>query len=237
MSVNKRPTEVCADGRKIRIVIADDHLIFRDCLCRLLHLEEDLEVVAQASDGNAVPDALRRYEPDILLLDLNMPGSSGFAILQALQDFKNKTRVIVLTGSEDTDDAVRALKLGSSDVVLKQTATAVLVDSIRRVHAGEIALNSPATAIEIGQVATQTRTPPPIVPALIEPENRHFKLTPRERELVGLVVQGFKNKDIAEKMSISEQTVRNHLHVIFDKLGVTDRLELALCVIDSSIRS
>jgi DNA-binding NarL/FixJ family response regulator len=131
---------------KIRIVVADDHPIFRDGLCKLLSLEEDFEVVAQASDGRQVLEVLQQLEPDILLLDLKMPGMDGLATLQRLQATKNKTRVIVLTASDDKNEFVQAMKLGTSGIVLKQTATDLLIKSIRKVHDGEIWLDSHTTA-------------------------------------------------------------------------------------------
>src|ERR1041384_2132444 len=159
---------------KIRIVVADDHPIFRDGLCRLLALEEDFEVVAQAQDGRQVLEILQQLEPDILLLDLKMPGLDGLATLQRLQAARNKTRVIVLTASDDKNEFVQAMKLGTSGIVLKQTATDLLIKSIRKVHAGEIWLDSHTTAAVIRQfVADESPAapPPPQIPA-----------APRERE-------------------------------------------------------
>ncbi|MGA2194455.1 MAG: response regulator transcription factor [Bryobacteraceae bacterium] len=221
---------------KIRIVVADDHPIFRDGLCKLLALEEDFEVVAQAQDGRQVLDVLQQYEPDILLLDLKMPGLDGLATLQRLQVVKNKTRVIVLTASDDKNEFVQAMKLGTSGIVLKQTATELLIKSIRKVHAGEIWLDSHTTAAVIRQfVAADDSTPASAQPA---PRDRERSpLSQREREIVALVAQGFKNKEMAEKMFISEQTVKNHLHNIFDKLGVSDRLELALYAIHNNLHT
>src|SRR6202162_4776854 len=159
---------------KIRIVVADDHPIFRDGLCRLLGLEEDFDVVAQAQDGRQVLDVLQQFEPDILLLDLKMPGLDGLATLQRLQIAKNKTRVIVLTASDDKNEFVQAMKLGTSGIVLKQTATEMLIKSIRKVHAGEISLDSHTRAAVIRQcAATDVETPP--VPSSIAS-------APRERE-------------------------------------------------------
>src|SRR6266481_1163543 len=153
---------------KIRIVVADDHPIFRDGLCRLLALEEDFEVVAQAQDGRQVLEVLQQHEPDILLLDLKMPGLDGLGTLQKLQAARNKTRVIVLTASDDKNEFVQAMKLGTSGIVLKQTATELLIKSIRKVHAGEIWLDSHTTAAVIRQFvandetpAMQQMTPPP----------------------------------------------------------------------------
>jgi two-component system, NarL family, nitrate/nitrite response regulator NarL len=225
---------------KIRIVVADDHPIFRDGLCRLLALEEDFEVVAQAQDGRQVLDVLQQHEPDILLLDLKMPGLDGLATLQRLQIAKNKTRVIVLTASDDKNEFVQAMKLGTSGIVLKQTATELLIKSIRKVHAGEIWLDSHTTAAVIRQfVANDEATPamPSLPPAPPTRERERSPLSQREREIVALVAQGFKNKEMAEKMFISEQTVKNHLHNIFDKLGVSDRLELALYAIHNNLHT
>jgi DNA-binding NarL/FixJ family response regulator len=147
---------------KIRIVVADDHPIFRDGLCKLLALEDDFEVVAQAQDGRQVLEVLHQLEPDILLLDLKMPGLDGLQTLQRLQVAKGKTRVIVLTASDDKNEFVQAMKLGTSGIVLKQTATDQLIKSIRKVHAGEIWLDSHTTAAVIRQfVANEDAAPPP----------------------------------------------------------------------------
>ena len=222
---------------KIRIVVADDHPIFRDGLCKLLALEQDFEVVAQAQDGRQVLDILQQLEPDILLLDLKMPGLDGLTTLQKLQSARNKTRVIVLTASDDKNEFVQAMKLGTSGIVLKQTATELLIKSIRKVHAGEIWLDSHTTAAVIRQfVAAEEAPAPPPIPAATRDRERS-PLSQREREIVALVAQGFKNKEMAEKMFISEQTVKNHLHNIFDKLGVSDRLELALYAIHNNLHT
>src|SRR5256885_10211208 len=146
---------------KIRIVVADDHPILRDGLCKLLALEEDFEVVAQAQDGREVLDVLQQYEPDILLLDLKMPGLDGLGTLQRLQTARNRTRVIVLTASDDKNEFVQAMKLGTSGIVLKQTATDLLIKSIRKVHAGEIWLDSHTTAAVIRQFVSADDTPAP----------------------------------------------------------------------------
>jgi len=220
--------------------VADDHPIFRDGLCRLLGLEEDFEVVAQAQDGRQVLEILQQLEPDILLLDLKMPGLDGLGTLQRLQAAHNKTRVIVLTASDDKNEFVQAMKLGTSGIVLKQTATEMLIKSIRKVHAGEIWLDSHTTAAVIRQfVAAEEMQPPPVLPPApsAQRDRERSPLSQREREIVALVAQGFKNKEMAEKMFISEQTVKNHLHNIFDKLGVSDRLELALYAIHNNLHT
>jgi DNA-binding NarL/FixJ family response regulator len=209
----------------IRIVVADDDPIFRDGLCHLLALEEDFEVVAQAEDGRQVLDVLQQHEPDILLLNLKMPGLDVLATLQRLQIAKNKTRVIVLTASDDKNGFVQEMKLGTSGIVLKQTATELLIKSIRKVHAGEIWLDSHTTAAVIRQFVANDETPPaPQNLRTLPPtrERERSSLSQREREIVALVSQGFTNREIAEKMFISQRAVRNHLHTIFDMLGPSD---------------
>jgi two-component system, NarL family, nitrate/nitrite response regulator NarL len=216
------------ESRTISIALADDHAIFRDGLRRLLQLEPDFQIVAEAQDGTQVPDILRDLEPDVLLLDLKMPNLDGLSLLQRLQNQKFKTKIIVLTASDDEGEYVQAMKYGTSGIVLKQTATDLLIKSIRKVYGGEIWLDAKTTAAVMRQFAS---------PSDPSPRDRDKpRLSNREREIVALVAQGFKNKEIAERMFISEQTVKNHLHNIFDKLGVSDRLELALYAIHRNIR-
>jgi len=215
----------------IRIVIADDHPIFRDGLRKLLSLEKDFEVVGEATDGEETLEVVRDREPDILLLDLRMPARDGLSVLQRLKNIPSKTRVIVLTASEDKNEFVQAMKHGCAGIVLKQTATEMLYKSIRKVHTGEIWLDSHTTAAVMRQFAAPVRAPAGFERGVRE----RNPLSQREREIVSLVAQGFKNKEIAERMFISEQTVKNHLHNIFDKLGVADRLELALYAIHKGI--
>jgi DNA-binding NarL/FixJ family response regulator len=237
IALNGPPVASGNSKSKIRIVVADDHPIFRDGLCKLLALEEDFQVVAQAQDGRQVLDVLQQFEPDILLLDLKMPGLDGLATLQRLQAAKNRTRVIVLTASDDKNEFVQAMKLGTSGIVLKQTATELLIKSIRKVHAGEIWLDSHTTAAVIRQFVANDESPAMAMPQTQSRERERSPLSQREREIVALVAQGFKNKEMAEKMFISEQTVKNHLHNIFDKLGVSDRLELALYAIHNNLHT
>jgi len=226
---NSEPTE----KRKatVRIIIADDHPIVRDGLKKLLLLEEDFEIVGEASDGREVLERVQELDPDVLLLDLRMPNLDGLSALQALQQTNKRTRVIVLTASEDKNEFVQAMKLGCSGIVLKQTAPDLIVKSIRKVHAGEIWLDSHTTAAVMRQFQTGTDAS-----GMATGKGRERSpLSAREREIVALVAQGYKNKEMAEKMFISEQTVKNHLHNIFDKLGVSDRLELALYAIHKGL--
>jgi two-component system, NarL family, nitrate/nitrite response regulator NarL len=231
------PINDSSDGREkakatVRILIADDHPIVRDGLKKLLLLEDDFEIVGEAADGREVLEKVQELDPDVLLLDLRMPNLDGLSALQALQQTNKRTRVIVLTASEDKNEFVQAMKLGCSGIVLKQTAPDLIVKSIRKVNAGEIWLDSHTTAAVMRQFQTGTES------SGGQPGSKGRERSPlsaREREIVALVAQGYKNKEMAEKMFISEQTVKNHLHNIFDKLGVSDRLELALYAIHKGL--
>ncbi|MGI8746376.1 MAG: response regulator [Bryobacteraceae bacterium] len=216
----------------IRILIADDHPIVRDGLRKLLNLEDDFEVVGEAADGREALDRVHELDPDVVLLDLRMPNLDGLSALQVMQQSNKRTKVIVLTASEDKNEFVQAMKLGCSGIVLKQTAPELIVKSIRKVNSGEIWLDSHTTAAVMRQFAS----PGDVASGGNTGKSRERSpLSTREREIVQLVAQGFKNKEMAEKMFISEQTVKNHLHNIFDKLGVSDRLELALYAIHKGL--
>ncbi len=206
----------------IRILVADDHAIFRDGLRKLLEVADDVQIVGEASNGVECVKMLQKLKPDILLLDLRMPEKDGLGVLEEVNFDTLPTRVIVLTAAEDDRDVVRAMRLGARGVVLKQSASDLLLKSIRKVSDGEIWLDNRMTAEVIDAFKKSS-----------ESGQRREKplLSDREKEIVQLVAQGFRNREIGEKLFISEQTVKNHLHNIFDKLGVSDRLELALYAI------
>ncbi len=212
---------------KIRIAVADGHPIFSDGLCKLLDLEEDLEVVAQADDGLEVLGMLQRFQPDILLLDLRMPGLDVLATLHQLEMAQIKTRAIVLTTSDDQPGSSETLKRETERTVPKQAAMETLINCIRHVHAEEMCLDQRTTTAVIHQFVAPADTSGPKA-SLCQDASQ---LSSKEREIVALVTQGYKNPDIAEKLAIAEQTVKNHLHDIYEKLNVTDRLELALYAI------
>jgi two-component system, NarL family, nitrate/nitrite response regulator NarL len=206
----------------IRVLVADDHAIFRDGLRKLLEGAEDVQIVGEAANGVECAKLLAKHKPDILLLDLRMPEKDGLGVLEEINFDSTPTRVIILTAAEDDRDVVRAMRLGARGVVLKQSASDLLIKSIRKVNEGEIWLDNRMTAEVIDAFKKSS-----------ESGQRREKplLSDREKEIVQLVAQGFRNREIGEKLYISEQTVKNHLHNIFDKLGVSDRLELALYAI------
>jgi two-component system nitrate/nitrite response regulator NarL len=221
------------DNSVIRVAIADGQSVRRAALRGLLTCNRDFEVVAEARDGAEVSEVVGGYRPDILLLDLKIPSLDGLAILRKLRNAAAKTRVIVLAAAEDKAQFVQAVKLGASGVVvLEQTSHELFFKSIRKVHAGEIWLDSYTMAAVMRQFSSRLE-PTPSAPS--DPEC--LPLNPREREIAALVAQGFKNKEIAERMEISDQTVKNHLHKIFCRLGVSKRLDVALYAIYNNIQA
>ena len=206
----------------IRVLMADDHVIFRQGVRKLLEEEDDISIVGEAANGNECVLMMANVKPDILLLDLNMPDKDGLTVLEELNFDSLPTQVIVLTATEDDREAVRAMRLGARGIVLKQSASDLLVKSIRRVYSGEIWLDNRITAEVIKAFAKSS-----------DGEARRDKplLSDRESQIMRLVAQGQRNKEIGQNLFISEQTVKNHVHNIFDKLGVSDRLELALYAI------
>jgi len=217
----------------IRVLIVDDHPIVRYGLRELLASEHDITVVGEASDGREMLEAVQDDEPDVVLLDLRMPNVDGLSGLQALQQTTKRTRVIVLTDSEDKNDFAQAMKLGCSGIVLKQTPIELISKAIRKVHAGEIWLDSDTTASVVRQFSRTANLTG--VGGSGGKGMEHSPLSPREREITALVAQGYKNREMAEKLFIQETSVKNHLHDIFEKLGVSDRLELALYAIHKGL--
>jgi len=207
--------------KSIRILIADDHAIFRDGLRKLLESELGMEVVGEAVNGDEVVKFARQLTPDIILLDLAMPARSGLEALRLLSEPPGATRVILLTALIEREQIVEALQLGARGIVLKESATQILLKSIRHVMEGEIWVGRESVQ-DLLKLLTELQEP-------MSPRRKEkFGLTPRELEIVSAIVKGSSNRAIATQFAISEQTVKNHLSSIFDKMGVSNRLELAL---------
>jgi DNA-binding NarL/FixJ family response regulator len=217
----------------IRIVIIDDSSLFRDGLVNLLNSQPDLDMVATADTVASAIEQVRAHRPDIILLGWAAGSPNSAKVYAAINDAKLASRVIMLAAGDAREDFVEAVKQGCCGIVPKQTSTDLLMKSIRKVHAGEFWLDRLTTAEVIRKLAKKGAGNGQS--SRLGVRDQSSALSTREREIVILVAQGFKNKEMAEKMFISEQTVKNHLHNIFDKLGVSDRLELALYAIHHNL--
>jgi len=220
------------DNRKpqlTRILIADDHPIFRDGLRRLLESEREFQVIGEACNGVEAVNMVRELKPEILLLDLAMPRRPGLEALREMSTQASSVRVILLTAAAEKDQIVEALQLGARGVVLKDSATQILLKSIRAVMNGEYWVGRESVSNLVQYLRSMVEA------SGNEPRKNNYGLTPRELEVVSAVVAGYANKEIAQHFKISEDTVKHHLSNIFDKVGVSTRLELALFAVNQSL--
>jgi DNA-binding NarL/FixJ family response regulator len=219
-------------SQSIRVLILDDQNLFRDGISKILSTQPGIEIAACADNPAMGVEAIRKMRPDVALMGWSANSPNSQKIFAAIQDARLQTRVIMLVDEELKEDFLEAVRQGCCGIVPRQTSTEMLVKSIRKVHAGEFWLDRTTTAEVIRRLAKRS---PGNTGARLGLREQGAALSTREREIVTLVAQGFKNKEMAERMFISEQTVKNHLHNIFDKLGVSDRLELALYAIHHNL--
>ena len=219
----------------IRLLIADGHPIVLEGLRTVLGHQPTVQVVGEASDGMEAIEKTVSLDPDIVLMELKLPRVDGLTVLRSIQARAGRSKVILFSSSENKEDFVEAMKLGCSGILSKDSAIGLIEKSIQKVYAGEIWLDSNTTAAVILQFASPSDFPAVHGATNGKSTSERAQLSQREREIIILIAQGYKNKEIAEKMFITEQTVKNHLHNVIDKLGVSDRLELALYAIHNSL--
>ena len=216
----------------IRVLIADDHPVFRQGLLSIFRNETEFKIIGEATDGRQALDLTQKLNPDILLLDLVMPHLTGLETLRELSGSSTPVRTIVLTASIEKEQIAQALQLGARGILLKDASTDVLLKGIRTVMNGQFWVGED----KVTDLVEILRS---YMPASEKPktDRKTFGLTARELDVVAAIVSGFTNREIAQKFSISEQTVKHHLRNIFDKVGVSNRLELALLAINHQLVS
>src|SRR5215469_13711067 len=212
MSVKNSPTS------KTRIIIADDHGILRESLAALLSTQPDFQVEGCASNGQEALAQVQLHHPEVLVLDLFMPGSDGFDVLRTLDRAGSRVAAVVLTGSESELDYAQVVKLGGRGLVLKSDGPQRLFAAIRTVANGELAFSDELAQQVLTTMTAETRSS----------AHALARLSERERQIAFYVARGMKNKDIGQELGISENTVKRHLQSIFTKTGARDRLELAV---------
>jgi DNA-binding NarL/FixJ family response regulator len=200
----------------ITLVIADDHPLILDAMENLFRLKKDLKVVARCLDGEAALKAVRRHQSDILVLDIQMPAKDGLVVLREMRKEQLPTRVVILTATLDQEGLAEAVRLGVRGLVLKELAPKLLVECIRKVHAGELWLERRSVSSTLEKLLQRESARNEAVQVL----------SPREIEIIKQVTLGLRNIEIGQKLFISEGTVKIHLHNIYQKLGIDTRTKL-----------
>jgi DNA-binding NarL/FixJ family response regulator len=211
----------------IKVVVADDHTLFREGIRKVLSLEKDILVVGEAARGDEVIKAVERSKPDVLLLDLRMPKGD---VVQTLLDAKERspgTKVMILTAYAEDESIMNAAKGGARGYVLKGADFATLLQAIKRVHSGGLWIDKEIPAADIFEEIAQGQMEPA---AGVQHDEAVESLTRRELEILRLVAEGMTNDEIGKKIFISEKTVKTHLTNIFDKLKVNNRFKAALMI-------
>jgi two-component system, NarL family, nitrate/nitrite response regulator NarL len=210
--------------RQIRIVIADDHPLVCFGLRNMLQSDVGLDVVGEASDGDEAITATLELLPDILLLDVKMPRLSGLEAMRAIMSGSPTVKVLLLTSTITNRQIIEALQIGARGIVLKEALADHLTAAIRAVSSGDYWIGGKRVVNLVGALHE-------LIQQAAVPERNTYGLTPRELDVVGCIVEGCSNRDIAKQFSLSEETVKRHVSNTFDKTGVSTRLELALFAI------
>jgi two-component system, NarL family, nitrate/nitrite response regulator NarL len=209
-----------AGGRRLRLVVVDDHTLFRRGLIALLEADGRLQVVAEASDAGQAEQAAREHRPDVVLLDNHLPGASGLSALPSLLAAAPGVRVLLLTMSEDERDLAAALRGGASGYLLKSADITEVGDAVQRAMQGQTSVSAPMTAKLAAAFRSESATP--------EDADPLAGLSAREREILNLIARGDSNKLIARELDIAESTVKIHVQHILRKLNLSTRLQAAL---------
>lgn len=209
---------------KIRVLLVDDHVLFRSGVKTLLERSDGFEVVDETGDGLEGIKRARSLKPDVVLLDLNMPGVGGLEAVKAIVEEAPEVRVLMLTVSEDAADLMDALRSGASGYLLKNIEMEELVSAIRRAAAGDSVVSPQMTAKLIQGVRDQPRVSDKAV--------ERDRFSPRERDILACLARGESNKEIARELDLAESTVKIHVQNIFKKLGVTSRVQVALYAVE-----
>ncbi|MDP9751883.1 MULTISPECIES: response regulator [Thermoanaerobacter] len=196
----------------IRLLVADDHALIRKGLVQLIEMEKDIKVISQASNGEEAYQLAKKFMPDLILMDVNMPVMNGIKAAKMLKEEKHPSKVLFLTIYNDREYILEALKLGVEGYILKDAEYDDLIKAIRTIYNGGVYIH-PSLMEEIDN---------------IDHENLKKDLTPREIEILKLISKGYSNKEIAQKLFLSEKTVKNHVYNIFKKLDVKDRTQAAI---------
>jgi two-component system NarL family response regulator len=207
----------------IKVLLTDDHNLFREGLARILRDAPGIELVATAASGEEALKLTRQYKPDLVLMDINMPGIGGLEATRHLRQTHPEIQVLMLTISEEDQDLFRAVRFGARGYILKNGSSRDLLEAIRRVHTGE-AVITPSIAVKL--LDAFAATPAPVIPKR-EDDTQLKELTRRETEVLQLIAQGLNNKNIGEQLSISPNTVKAHLRNILEKLQLSSRVEAA----------
>ena len=218
----------------MKVVIADDHALFREGLRRILSLEKDILVVGETSNGDDLGKIVERMRPDIMLLDLKMPKGDVVQNLLEVAARSPATRVMILTAFSDEENVLNAAKGGAKAYVPKGVPAATLVQAIKVVHGGGLWIDKEITSWQTFEEIAQAQSPSPARATAQPPDDSISALTKREIEILRLVAEGLTNEEIGKKVFISEKTVKTHLTNIFDKLKVNNRFKAALLLMGQS---
>ncbi|ACZ84411.1 MULTISPECIES: response regulator [Streptosporangium] len=213
-------TRPARSGDPIRVLIVDDHALIRRSLEMALSAETDIEVVGEASDGQEAVELADRLTPDVMLMDVRMPRRSGIEAARAIKASVPSTRIIMLTVSDEEEDLFEAIKAGATGYLLKNVQLDEVPEAVRGVHEGQSLINPAMAAKLITEFANMSRKEAERPPQLPVP-----RLTDREMEVLRLVAKGMNNREIAKQLFISENTVKNHVRNILDKLQLHSRME------------